>query len=158
MELPPFVVSVFGAVVAAATGYFTYRQAKATHLQAKIARKIFKSAQAPRFEGVLTYVGSAGHRLQLQLDSLKPLLELEARIVNGSDAQFIDVADNCDPYIARHGRIDGGGSIYWWVRVKYPYPQELRLEVSCKGKGRGDKWVVGVGGSSGSGRGAERDH
>lgn len=152
MGYSAIIISVLALLVAAATSFFTYRQARSTRDQAEAAlqqakaatkaleieRERWRAERTPDLEGVISFVSPTGHRLQVSLKSGNPCTVLGMRFIESNEVEFVGVENGDEPYPA----LDLGKPIWGWVRVSDPYPRRARLEIMCRGAELEDTWTV----------------
>lgn len=164
MELFSTLLAVVSPVVAAATAYYAFRQARSARDQAKAAaeqvrvgreqvyaalrqftvareqleidRKRFAADRAPRFSGVVEFVGATGHPLRLRLESSETLAKVDVRVIETPRVEI--VSDGLDP-VFRIEELIAGRTATVWVRVWFPYPPTVRIELRCT-NGNDEVW------------------
>lgn len=148
MEVAAFVVSALALGVAAFGGFFSYRQARAAHEQAKAAVdsvELLKGEDArqrtPEFAGTVTYVGPKAHRLTLTLRSPWPLMSVQATLADADGVRITDYHGGNEIGSIRSDFIAPGGSVQGWVVVAPQHPESITMKVVCAGEPP-EQWTV----------------
>lgn len=105
-------------------------------VQLERARQI--EERSPKIAGRVHFVSPSGHRLELRLESPRPLTSLACRII--SDAvQFIDEQS---ANRATFGQVSPGSTASFWVSVSDSHPKVAQIEVVSAGEDSEETWTT----------------
>jgi hypothetical protein len=119
-------------LAAAVSGFFAHRQAKAAAQQARAAIEAVEEMRAPKLLGEIVYQAPPNHRLDLYLDSPRPLLAVQAKIVSGEGVSFLGSEES--PDTTNISRFEAGTSVSRDVHVEQNHSETITLLMSSTGE------------------------
>lgn len=149
MTIAALVISIVAILIAAASGWFTLRQARAAEATDQRDRLRHLAEREPKLTGSIESVNNGGWwKLNLRLTEGNLLAEVSLTIVEGDGVEFagnqLGVPGPAPrPTAVTVKALKRGAAATWRVLLSGDRSRQMRLTATCRGEG-GETWEVPV--------------